>query len=289
MSEKLIGIIGGSGLYNIEGFAVEEEKTVSTPFGETSDKIIIGKMNGRRIAFLPRHGKGHVIPPNKVNYRANICALKMLGVEWIISVSAVGSLQEKIKPGDFVIVDQFIDKTYGRAQSFFDDGIVAHVAFAEPTCKDLSAIVCESVKSLGIKVHKKGTYVCMEGPAFSTKAESQLHRAWGADLIGMTAMPEAKLAREAEICYTTIALATDYDAWKEEDHVDVAAIIETIRKNVANAKAVVKDVVSKIPLDRKCKCRNALQGAIMTDLEVVGEASKKRLEPIAGKYLKLWK
>lgn len=283
---KLIGIIGGSGLYEMEGFKVREEKQVSTPFGEPSDKIIIGDIGGRDVAFLPRHGRGHRFSPTNINYRANICALKMIGVEQIISVSAVGSLKGEIKPGHFVIVDQFIDRTKFRKQTFFDEGIVAHVMFANPVCSELAGVLYNSAKSEGITVHNKGTYVCMEGPAFSTRAESFLHRAWGADLIGMTNMPEAKLAREAEICYATIALATDYDCWKEEEHVDVSAIIATLKKNVSNAQKVIKTAVGKILEKRECACANALQGAIMTDLKLVPEDVKKRLIAVAGRYLK---
>jgi len=284
MTGKLIGIIGGSGLYDIEGLEIIEEKTVSTPFGEPSDKVLIFELAGREIAFLPRHGKGHRFSPSTINYRANVCAMKMLGVEWIVSVSAVGSLKEEIAPGDFVIVDQFIDRTKARVQTFFDDGIVAHVPFGHPVCGELAKVLYNSTKSLGIKVHNGGTYVCMEGPAFSTRAESMLHRQWGADLIGMTNMPEAKLAREAEICYATIALSTDYDCWKEE-HVDVETIVATLKKNVANAKSVIKDAIAKIPVERKCVCANALAGAIMTDLNVVPKDVKKRMEPITGRYL----
>lgn len=282
---KLIGIIGGSGLYEMEGFKVKEEKKIETPFGCPSDKIIIGEIGGRGVAFLPRHGRGHRYSPSTINYRANICAMKMLGVEQIISLSAVGSLKEDIAPGHFVIVDQFIDRTKFRKQTFFDDGIVAHIMFAHPVCADLAGILYNTAKSAGIMVHNGGTYVCMEGPAFSTRAESFLHRAWGADLIGMTNMPEAKLAREAEICYATIALATDYDCWKEEELVDIAAIIATLKKNVANAQRVIKDAIPKILETRKCACANALAGAIMTDLKLVPASVKKKLAPIAGKYL----
>ncbi len=281
----MIGVIGGSGFYNMEGFEVLEEKRVSTPFGEPSDVIVIGKLSGRKVAFLPRHGVGHRFSPSTINYRANICALKMLGCEWVVSVSAVGSLKEDIRPGELVIVDQFIDRTKFRPQTFFEGGVVAHVAFAHPVCEGLAGTLYDSAASLGIKAHKGGTYVCMEGPAFSTRAESLLHRSWGADLIGMTNMPEAKLAREAELCYATIALSTDYDCWKEEGHVDVGAIIAILKQNVANAQKVLKEAVARIPLDRKCACANALAGAIMTDSKLVPKETKKRLEPIAGRYL----
>ncbi len=286
MQDRLVGIIGGSGLYEMEGFKVVAEKSVSTPFGDPSDKIIIGELNGRRVVFLPRHGKGHRISPSTINYRANICAMKMLGVEWIISVSAVGSLREEIKPGDLAIVSQFIDKTKFRPETFFEGGIVAHVPFSHPVCNDLAGILYNSAKELGITVHKDKTYVCMEGPAFSTRAESLLHRQWGADLVGMTNMPEAKLAREAEICYATIALSTDYDCWKEEGHVDVSAVLQIIKKNVANAQAVIRQAVAKIGVERGCVCSRALVGAIMTDLKVVPKDIKKKLEPIAGNYFK---
>lgn len=287
MTEKLVGVIGGSGLYNMEGFEITDEKRVATPFGDPSDAITLGRLNGRMIAFLPRHGRGHVYSPSNINYRANICALKMIGVEWIISLSAVGSLREEIVPGHLVIVDQFIDRTKFRVQTFFDDGIVVHVPFAHPVCPDLAGLLFQSAKNLGITVHKGGTYVCMEGPAFSTQAESFLHRQWGAGLIGMTNMPEAKLAREVEICYSTIALATDYDCWKEEGHVGVERIVEIIKKNVANAQKVIKDAVTRIPTgERRCICANALSGAIMTNKEAISKQTKKRLEIIAGKYLK---
>jgi len=285
MKDNIIGIIGGSGLYAMQGFEIIEEKKVSTPFGEPSDKVVLGTLSGIKVAFLPRHGVGHRIPPGKINYRANICAMKRLGVNSLISVSAVGSLKEEIKPGHLVIVDQFIDRTKFRAQTFFED-VVAHVAFAKPVCANLASSLYDAAKSLGITVHAKGTYVCMEGPAFSTRAESLLHKAWGADLIGMTNMPEAKLAREAEICYSTIALSTDYDAWKDEDHVDVVAVLEIIRANVANAQAVIKAALPKITDERNCVCASALKGAIMTDPKLIPKDVKKKLEPIAGRYLK---
>ncbi len=282
----LIGIIGGSGLYEMEGFKVKEEKKVKTPFGDPSDAVLIGELNGSEVVFLPRHGRGHRISPSAINYRANIYALKMLGVKWIVSVSAVGSLKAEIAPGDFVIIDQFIDKTKFRPETFFDDGIVAHVAFSHPVCNKLAGVLYKSAQKCGIKVHNGGTYVCMEGPAFSTRAESLLHRQWGADVIGMTNMPEAKLAREAEICYATMALSTDYDCWKEEDHVDVEAVIATLKKNVVNAQKVIKDAVASIAGGAECWCHNALKGAIMTPPKFVTTATKKKLEAIAGRYLK---
>jgi len=286
MAENLIGVIGGSGLYNMEGFDLVEEKKVSTPFGEPSDKIIIGKLGSKQVAFLPRHGRGHKYSPSVINYRANICALKMLGVQQIISVSAVGSLKEGIAPGDLVIVDQFIDRTRSRANTFFDGGIVAHISFAHPVCERLAAVVYDSAKELGIKTHKKGTYLCMEGPQFSTKAESFLHKNLGADLIGMTNATEAKLVREAEICYSTIALSTDYDCWKDDEHVNVKAILETMKKNVSNAQKVIRTTIEKMSEKRDCACANALMGAIMTDKKMISEDIRKRMEPIAGKYFR---
>lgn len=285
MSEKLVGIIGGSGLYGMEGFEIIEERKVSTPFGEPSDKIILGKLNGRKVAFIPRHGRGHLINPGKINYRANICAMKMVGVEWIVSVSAIGSLKEEVVPGDFVIVDQFIDKTNGRIQTFYDDGVVVHVGFGNPVCSDLANILHNSTKNLGIKVHNGGTYVCMEGPAFSTRAESFMHKAWGATVVGMTNMPEVKLAREAEICYATIALATDYDCWREGPHVDAAMVVATVKKNIVNAQKVLKDAVTKIGTDRKCFCSHALDGAIQSDISMVSESTKKKYKPLLGRLL----
>lgn len=286
MAQKLIGIIGGSGLYEMEGFEIIEEKSVSTPFGEPSDKIVLGTMEGKDVAFLPRHGRGHRISPSQINYQANIYALKMLGVEWVISVSAVGSLRKEIKPGDLVIVDQFIDRTKFRKQTFFEDGLVAHVGLAHPVCGNLANTLYSSAKGLKLKVHNGGTYVCMEGPAFSTRAESMLHRQWGADLIGMTNMPEAKLAREAEMCFATLALSTDYDCWKDDEHVDVAAVVQTMKMNVANAKMVIKDAIKNISLDRKCPCESALKGAIMTSIDTIPEKTKEKLKYITGKYLK---
>jgi len=286
MSERLIGIIGGSGFYQMEGFEIIEERKILTPFGAPSDAIVIGRLGDKKVAFLPRHGKGHRLSPTAINYCANIYAMKMLGVERLVSISAVGSLKEEIRPGDLVIVDQFIDRTKFRPQTFFDDGITAHVAFAHPVCSDLSSILYSTAKSLGLVVHNGGTYVCMEGPAFSTRAESFLYRQWGASLIGMTNMPEAKLAREAELCYSTIALATDYDCWREEEHVDIETIVATLKKNVVNAQRVLKAAVERIPGDRKCGCANALSGAIMTDGKLISKETKKKLDAIAGRYLK---
>lgn len=285
MTEKLIGIIGGSGLYGMEGFTISEEKKISTPFGEPSDSVFLGTLSGRKVAFLPRHGRGHLIPPGKINYRANVCAMKMIGAEQLISVSAVGSLREEITPGHLVIVNQFMDKTNGRAPSFYDDGLVVHVAFADPVCKDLADALYDSAKDLGIPVHKDKTYICMEGPAFSTRAESHMHRAWGADVIGMTNMPEAKLAREAEICYATIALSTDYDCWRDGEHVNVATVVATVKKNIANAQRVLRDALPKIPATRSCACSHALDGAVQSDVNAISRATKEKYKPLLGRLL----
>lgn len=286
MSQVKIGVIGGSGLYEMEGLKVLEEKTVDTPFGKPSDAIIIGELNNQKIAFLPRHGRGHVISPSEINFRANIYALKLLGVERIFSVSAVGSMKEEIAPGDMVIVDQFIDRTRSRPYTFFEKGIVAHVSFADPVCPDLFKTAFSASQKVGAKTHKGGTYVCIEGPMFSSRAESKLFRSWGVDVIGMTNLQEAKLAREAEICYVTIALSTDYDCWHEsEEAVDVAMVIAIIQKNVATAKAIIREAVKNLPQSRNCFCCKALENAIMTDKKKIGPDVRKRLEAITGKYL----
>ncbi|MDP2599920.1 MAG: S-methyl-5'-thioadenosine phosphorylase [Deltaproteobacteria bacterium] len=281
-----IGVIGGSGLYEMEGLKVLEEKTVDTPFGKPSDAIVIGELNNQKIAFLPRHGRGHVISPSEINFRANIYALKLLGVERIFSVSAVGSMKEEIAPGDMVIVDQFIDRTRSRPYTFFEKGIVAHVSFADPVCPDLFNTAFAASKKVGAKTHKGGTYVCIEGPMFSSRAESKLFRSWGVDVIGMTNLQEAKLAREAEICYATIALSTDYDCWHEsEEAVDVAMVIAIIQKNVATAKEIIREAIKNLPQSRNCLCCKALENAIMTDKKKITPEVKKRLEAVAGKYL----
>lgn len=283
---KTIGIIGGSGLYDMEGLSEIEEVRVSTPFGDPSSNYIKGRLGEATLIFLPRHGKGHRILPSEINFRANIFGMKRLGVEWIIAVSAVGSMREEIKPGDIVIPHQFFDRTKGRISTFFGNGIVAHVEFADPICLNLAEILYNSTKELGIPVHNGGTYICIEGPQFSTRAESMIYRRWGVDVIGMTNIPEAKLAREAEICYATLALATDYDCWHEtEEDVTVEAILETLKKNVSNAKAIIKKAVSKIPPERECKCAEALRYAIITDRNAIPERTKKDLEPLIGRYL----
>lgn len=288
MEKARIGVIGGSGLYDMDDLTIVDEVEIDTPFGKPSDKILIGKFNkGENIAFLPRHGRGHRYLPAEVNSKANIWALKYLGVEHIIGVSAVGSLKEEIPPGDIIIPDQVIDRTKSRPNSYFGCGIAGHVSFAEPFCLFLREILLKEIKELGYSLHDSGTYVCMEGPLFSTKAESHLYRSWGASLIGMTLLPEAKLAREAEICYATISLATDYDCWHEsEETVTVELVLATMRENVKKAKNIIKNTVYKIPLERKCGCENAAQFAIMTDKKMIPEETFKKLELFYGKYLK---
>lgn len=281
MTEVKIGVIGGSGLYQMEGLAIIEERSVSTPFGEPSDSIIIGNMEGVNIGFLPRHRRGHTIMPTEINYRANIYALKRLGVEWIIAISAVGSLREDIKPLDIVIPDQVIDRTRNRVSTFFGQGIVAHVGFADPYCPVLSKVLYETGIELGYSIHQNGTYICMEGPQFSTRAESKLYRSWGADIIGMTTIPEAKLAREAEICYATIALATDYDVWREsEEDVTTEMILNNLMKNVTKAKSMLKSAIIKIPNTRDCVCKTALKNAIATELNMMPKETKQRLSAL---------
>jgi len=287
MTEARIAVIGGSGLYEIEGMASIEEVKPQTPFGEPSDAIIIGEIEGNRIAFLPRHGRGHYVSPTELPVRANIYALKSLGVECIISVSAVGSLQEEIHPLDLVVPDQLIDRTKSRVNTFFGGGLVAHVAFAEPFCPVLSDILYQAAVETGAGVHKGGTYVVMEGPLFSTKAESNLYRSWGASVVGMTALPEAKLAREAEICYATVACATDYDCWHEaEESVTIEMVIANLQKNVGRAKSIIKTAISRIPQARQCGCGEALKDAIITAPDKTPEKTKRELALLVGKYLK---
>jgi len=281
-----IAVIGGSGLYDIEGLSDIEEVNIDTPFGKPSDTITIGKLGGVGIAFLPRHGKGHRLTPTEVPYRANVYALKSLGVEWLISVNAVGSFKEELKPGDLVIPDQLIDRTRNRENSFFGDGIVVHIPFADPFCPALSQILYDAAKETEASVHFKGTYVAIEGPAFSTKAESRLYRSWGADIIGMTAIPEAKLAREAKICYAIIAGVTDYDSWQEQSEVLVVdVILNILRQNVVTIKKIIKLAVARIPEERHCDCANALKDAIATAPEHIPTEQKRKLNLLIGKYL----
>ena len=286
MAEAKVGVIGGSGLYNMEGMTEVEKVKVSTPFGEPSNAIILGNLEGVRVAFLPRHGEGHRIGPSELPAKANIYALKSLGVERIVSVSAVGSLKEEIAPLDVVIPDQLIDATKGRASTFFTDGIVGHVSLAEPFCPVLSQLSFEASTKVGAKVHKGGTYLVMEGPQFSTKAESQLYRSWGADIIAMTALPEAKLAREAEICYAIIALVTDYDCWHPScESVTTEMILTNLRKGIDTVKSILKLLLPSIPQKRDCACASALEYAIATEAKYIPEKKRKELGLLIGKYL----
>jgi len=283
--QKVIGVIGGSGLYEIEGLTHIEKLRLSTPFGDPSDEYIVGELGGARCVFLPRHGRGHRILPHEINFRANIHGMKQLGVQWILSVSAVGSMKEEIRPGDIVVPDQFFDRTKARPSSFFGDGVAGHVAFADPVCTDLAAHVYVGAKQAGARVHQGGTYVVIDGPMFSTRAESNVYRSWGVSVIGMTNLPEAKLAREAEICYATIALSTDYDCWHEsEEDVSVEAVMAVIRQNVDLAKKIVKNAVARIPDRRSCGCVNAAQFAVMTAPESIPREARARLAAIMGKY-----
>ena len=287
MPEKMVGVIGGSGLYEME--ELEEVQTVSltTPFGDPSDSFVVGRLEGVKIAFLPRHARGHRIQPSSLNFRANIYAMKKLGVHWIIGVSAVGSMKESIHPGDMVIPNQFIDRTTARLSTFFSDGIVGHISFADPVCPVLSQILYEAGKGVGATVHKDGTYICIEGPQFSTRAESKLYRTWGVDIIGMTNLPEAKLAREAEICYSTIAFATDYDCWHETaGDVSIGDVLRILAQSTKIAKRAIRNAVQKLPEKRECVCATALKYALITGKKYIPEKTKKDLEPIIGKYLK---
>ncbi|MDE3160786.1 MAG: S-methyl-5'-thioadenosine phosphorylase [Acidobacteriota bacterium] len=280
-----IGIIGGSGLYSMPGFETQEEVHLETPFGRPSDNYVLGKLGGHRVAFLARHGRGHRLSPSELNFRANVYGMKSLGVERIISLSAVGSLKDEHHPLDFVIPDQFFDRTRGRVSTFFGDGLVAHVSFAHPVCPELSLVVADACAATGVNVTRGGTYLCMEGPAFSTRAESLVYRSWGMDVIGMTNLQEAKLAREAEICYVTSAMVTDYDCWHpDHDAVTVNEIITHLVKNAENACKVVAQAVAKIPAARSCQCGSALSHAIITDRKMVPEATRRKLGILIDKY-----
>jgi 5'-methylthioadenosine phosphorylase len=282
----LIGIIGGSGLYDMAELTDREERVVRTPFGDPSAPYVLATLRGKRVAFLARHGAGHRLLPSELNFRANIFGFKTLGVEYILSASAVGSLKDEYRPMDLVIPDQFVDRTRGRISTFFGRGLVAHVGFAHPFCGPLSEIAFLSAERAGATVHQGGTYVCMEGPQFSTLAESNAYRSWGFDIIGMTNLQEAKLAREAEICYTTIALVTDYDCWHpDHDQVTVDMIVANLMKNAQTAQQVIAGAVEKLPFNRACECATALQYAIITRPEAVPDATKRELAPIVGKYL----
>ena len=285
--EKIdIGIVGGSGLYEMAELTDRSERTVQTPFGNPSGPYVVGTLRGKRVAFLARHGKGHVLLPSEINYRANIYGFKVLGVERILSASAVGSLKEEYKPLDILIPDQFFDRTKGRISTFFGRGLVAHVGFAHPFCSALSKIAGDAVQAVGATVHRGGTYVNMEGPQFSTLSESKLYRSWGMDVIGMTNLQEAKLAREAEICYSTLALVTDYDCWHpDHDSVTVDLIVANLMQNAKTAQQAIAEAVGRISGARTCACKDALATAIITRPEHVPEQTKKELAPIVGKYL----
>lgn len=286
MGKSVVGVIGGSGLYQMEGLKKIREVEIKTPFGRPSEKFIKGNLGETELAFLPRHGKGHRWLPTEINFRANIFAMKKLGVDRIISVSAVGSLREQIAPGDIVIPDQFIDRTTQRPSTFFGSGIVAHVSLADPFCKDLAEKLAASAASEGGKVHPRGTYLCMEGPQFSTRAESHLYRSWGADVIGMTNLQEAKLAREAEICFGTLALATDYDCWNQAaGDVEIENVLAVLRQNVALAQRTIRRAVTLLTDSRVCACRSSLKDAIITERTLIPKKIRSDLRPIIGKYL----
>jgi 5'-methylthioadenosine phosphorylase len=282
-----VGIIGGSGLYEMEGLADVRELKVDTPFGSPSDSLVLGTLEGQEVAFLPRHGRGHRILPHELNYRANVYAMKQLGVQWILSVSAVGSLKEKYEPLHMVIPDQFIDRTQKRQSTFFGRGLVAHMAFAHPFCSPLSAAMAEACTQAGASHHSGGTYVCIEGPQFSTLAESELYRSWGTDIVGMTNLQEARLAREAEVCYATLAMVTDYDCWHpEHDSVTAEQIIANLGKNAGTARSVLREALRRLPIARDCECESALKFALVTAEELVPPDVKRDLAPIIGRYMK---
>src|SRR3989442_1169265 len=285
-TETRIGIIGGSGLYQMNGLTNIEEVELETPFGKPSDAYRIGTVEGKRVAFLARHNRNHTISPSELNFRANIYGFKKLGAEWILSASAVGSLREEFRPLDIVLPDQFYDRTKTRISTFFGDGIVVHVSFAHPICSQLADVIQQAGRAADVPIKRGGTYLCMEGPQFSTVAESNTYRKNGADLIGMTNLQEAKLAREAEICYATIALVTDYDCWHpQHDAVTVTEVIENLKKNSANAQKIIRAAVQRLPIDRTCKCAHALKHAIMTDLRRVPEKTRERIELLIRKYV----
>ena len=285
MSEEILGVIGGTGLSDIEGLEGAESKELETPFGKPSGAYLCGTLHGTRVVFLPRHGPGHVLMPTEVNYRANIHGFRQMGVRYVLSVSAVGSLKEDIHPGDMVLPSQFIDRTRGRASTFFGGGAVAHVQFGDPVCPRMVDALAEVLKENRVRFHTGCTYVAMEGPVFSTRAESELYRNWGADVIGMTSIPEAKLAREAEICYATLALSTDYDCWHQtEDEVSVEAVIQLIARNISVAKQTIAGLCRRFPPEGFCKCQQALEGALLTPVELIPGETRKRLEVLAGRF-----
>jgi 5'-methylthioadenosine phosphorylase len=285
-SEIEVGVIGGSGLYSMNGLTGTRELRLKTPFGDPSDAFVVGTVEGKRVAFLARHGRGHRILPTELNYRANIYAMKLLGVQRIISVSAVGSLLENLRPGEFLVPDQFFDNTRGRKSTFFGNGVAAHVTFDKPTCPQLSTVLADACVSCAVPVHRKGTYINMEGPQFSTLAEANFYRAMKFDVVGMTNVTEAKLAREAEICYSTIAMITDYDCWHpQHESVTVATVIATLNQNATNAQNVLREAIRTLPADRRCKCRDGLKHAILTDPKLIPAKTKKSLAAIIGKYI----
>jgi 5'-methylthioadenosine phosphorylase len=288
MADIRIGVVGGSGLYDMQELTVQEERRLPTPFGDPSDAYILGELSGRKVAFLARHGRGHRLLPTEINYRANIYGFKMLGVEWILSAGAVGSMKLDYPPGDVVVPDQLIDRTRHRSDTFFGDGLVAHVSLADPICPRLAGVLAEAAEAAEARVHRGGTYLCMEGPQFSTRAESHLYRSWGVDVIGMTNLQEAKLAREAEICYATLALITDYDCWHEtEEAVSVEAVLTILNNNSRLAQQIVRRAAAALPERREtggCPCPEALKTALITDPRAVPEATLERLRPLVGKY-----
>jgi 5'-methylthioadenosine phosphorylase len=286
MAERIVGIIGGSGMYEMDGLEILREEQVRTPFGDPSDRYVVGRLDGRPVAFLARHGQAHSLMPSELNFRANIYGFKLLGAEWILSASAVGSMREDVKPLDILIPDQFFDRTRGRVGTFFGNGLVAHVSLADPTCPVLGEVLYRAGTQAGARMHRGGTYLCIEGPQFSTRAESRIYRRWGVDVIGMTNLQEAKLAREAEICYATMALVTDYDVWHEtEDDVSVESVVAVLRQNVRTARVILREAVRMIPPARTCACGHALRDAIITARERIPAEVKRDLAPIVGKYL----
>ncbi len=285
MENVQIGVIGGSGFYEIEGMSDIEEIRITTPFGDPSDTVVVGTLEGRRVAFLPRHGRGHVVLPSGINFRANVFAMKTLGVEYLISVSAIGSLREEMAPRHFVIPNQIFDHTKRRVGTFFDEGIVVHVGMADPFCGGLGTLVADAAEQSGATVHRGAMYICMEGPQFSTKGESELYRRWGMDIIGMTAMPEAKLAREAEMCYAVLGAVTDYDCWHpEHDSVTVQMLLDNLRSNSEAAKRTLKALLPMIPAERTCSCKDALATAVVSQPDAVSKEVREKLKPLIGRY-----
>jgi len=284
--DRVVGVIGGSGLYEIPGLEVVERRTLETPFGKPSDEFVVAKMGATKVIFLPRHGRGHTLMPTEVNYRANVWGMKTLGADTLLSISAVGSMREDVEPGHVLVPDQFFDRTRLRQPTFFGDGLVAHVQFGEPVCADLSATLADAAEAAGGTVHRGGTYICMEGPAFSTRAESRIYRQWGVDVIGMTNIPEAKLAREAELCFATLALVTDYDCWHEgEEDVSVDAVLEVLRANADLASRTVSEVAARLTATRECPCGDALKHAILSDPKAVPAPTRWKLDLLVGRYL----